>query len=46
MLDRPYEPKVVELRNGLRMVVRMARDEDIPLILGVLLLQLGRMLKY
>ncbi len=36
LLDRPYEPKAVELRNGHRMVALMARDEDIPIILGIL----------
>jgi len=33
VLDKPYEPKVIELRNGQKMVVRMATDEDIKLVL-------------
>ncbi len=36
LLDKPYEPKLVELRNGRKMVVRMATEKDLPLILDVL----------
>ncbi len=36
LLDRPYEPKVVELRKGRKMVVRMAKEEDIPMLLDIL----------
>ena len=36
LLDRPYEPKVVELRNGRKMVIRMDTEKELPLILDVL----------
>lgn len=36
LLDRPFEPKLVELRNGRKMVIRMATEKDLPLILDVL----------
>jgi hypothetical protein len=33
LLDRPYEPKVVPLREGRKMVIRMAKKEEGPLLL-------------
>ena len=36
LLDRPYEPKVVEVRGGRKLVVRMAKEEDLKMALKVL----------
>jgi len=36
LLDRPYEPKVVEVRGGRKLVVRMAKEEDLKMALDVL----------
>ncbi|HDD26266.1 MAG TPA: hypothetical protein ENF75_04160 [Acidilobales archaeon] len=33
LLDKPYEPKVVEIRGGRKMVVRMIKDDEINMVL-------------
>lgn len=33
LLDRPYEPKVITLRTGQKMVIRMVKKEEGPLLL-------------
>ncbi len=36
LLKRPYEPKVVEIRGGRKLIIRMATEEDIKLALKAL----------